>query len=149
MIIVVPSIVKNYRKFLSYALLAITCVMCSTSACTFIIKMVFNIMIIFYHKSNYVQNVSCKFSRFLSFHAILSVPLLIVSFSSFQSQWSSFHALSRICKFFFMQSLPLCISCLFSIVSSVHIVDIEYQHQICPSNFTLDDFLWFKFCFEI
>ena len=41
---------------------------------------------------------------------------------------------------FFMKSLPLYTSCLLSIPSKVHIVEIEYSQGTCSPTFVVDDF---------
>ena len=44
---------------------------------------------------------------------------------------------------FFMLSLPLCISCLFSILSNDDIIDIEKPDGICSLTLVLDEFVGF------
>ena len=41
---------------------------------------------------------------------------------------------------FFLQSLPLCTSCLFSMILNDYIVDIEKIYGMCSPNFVVDEF---------
>ena len=44
---------------------------------------------------------------------------------------------------FFLQSLPLCTSCLFSMILNDYIVDIEKIDGMCSPNFVVDEFSLF------
>ena len=97
MIIIIRSIMKNYRNFFSYTIFQITCAMriisilsCNDSDFYFCDT---------FHLSNiYFQIFLYRYSKFLNFHMIPAVLLLIASSLSFLKLVISLRALLRIHK---------------------------------------------------
>ena len=85
----------------------------------------------------YFQIFLYKHNRFLHFHVIPAALLLKTLFFSFQKKLSLLRALLRIHKTF-TPSLPLYISCLFSMLLNDDIVDTKKPDGICLLTFVAD-----------
>ena len=112
MIIIIRSIMKNYRNFFSYTIFQITCAMRSISilSCN---DSDFYFCDTFHLSNIYFQIFLYRYSKFLNFHMIPFVN----SFIFFLFKISYFIACSlKDSQNVFMESLPLYTSCLFSML---------------------------------
>ena len=121
MVIIVGFIAKTYVNFFKYAIFQITYTMCSTCTMRFIVK---------YLSSNFSYEFSYNFFCWFVNNFIFFL-LNLIFFIAYSLKDS---------KNFFMQSLSLYKSCLFSISLNGDIADIEKPDGICSLSFVLDDF---------
>ena len=116
-----------------------------TSIFPFIMSMVSNFMIFFYLSQIYLQVFLYKYNRFLHFHMIRAALLLITCYFVnnifFFKKIIIFIACSlKDLQKFFMQSLPLYTSYLFSMLLNDNIVAIEKPDGTCQPTFVVDEF---------
>ena len=81
-----------------------------------------------------------RYNRLLHFHIITAALLLITSFFLFLKLIIFIVCSLKKLQNFFMQSLLLYTSCLFSMLLNDDIVDIEKPDGICSLTFVVDEF---------
>ena len=111
---------KNYRNFFRHTIFQSTYAMRSTSTFPCIMTMITNFMIVFIF-----QIFIFKFINLIFFF----LKLIIFIACSLKNSQN-----------FFIQSLPLYISCLFSMLLKEDIVDTEKPDGICYLTFVVDEF---------
>ena len=119
MVIVTRSIMKNYKNFFSYTIHSIAHAMRSTSIFRCIMIMVPDIATFFIFSLFIFKFFFSNIANFCIFHDFCC---------SFVNNFNFFIPIACFCKdskVFYMQSLPLYTSCLFSMLLNVNIVDIE------------------------
>ena len=77
---------------------------------------------------------------FLHFHMIPAALLLIISFFFFLELIIFIACSLKDSQNFFIQSLPLYASCLFSMLLNEDIIDLEKPDGICSLTFVVDEF---------
>ena len=116
MIIMFTSIMKNYKNFFRFTIFQITYAMCSTSLFLYITTMISNVRIFFYLSNIYFKIFLYKYNRVLNFHMIPAAILSLTSFLSFLKFILFTTCSLKDWETFFIQSLPLYTSCLFSTI---------------------------------
>ena len=116
----------------------------STSMFSCIMTITTNFTIIFILKNNakndYFQSFPYKYNRFVHFYMIPAVLLLIISFLSFLKLLIFIACSLKYSQKFFIQSLSLHTSCLFSMLLNEDIVVIGKPDSICSLTFVLNYF---------
>ena len=116
---IVRSIMKSYGNFSRCTIFKITYAMCSTYIFACIMTLISNFMIIFIFQIFFFLIFLYKYKRFLYFRMIPAALLLMTSF------FSPLRVFWKIHQNFFIQSLPLHLSCLFSMFLNDDIIDID------------------------
>ena len=102
-----------------------------------IMKMISNFTIFFIFQIIVSKFFFINYNRLLNFNMIPAVLLLMISFFIFKINYLNFLKDSQN---FFIQTLPLHTSCLFSMLLNDNIVDIGKSDGICLPTFVVNEF---------